>query len=182
MKNNIRSFDGHTPVICDTAFIDPSAIIIGEVSIAAHASVWPGVVIRGDINDICIGYMSNIQDLSMLHVAHKSPQNPRGYPLHIGEYVTIGHQVTLHGCTICDESLIGMGAIVLDGAVVEKHVLVGAGSVVPPGARLESGYLYIGSPAKKIRPLSVEEICFFKQSALNYLKYGEAHRRNLSEN
>ncbi len=179
MKNNIRPFLGSTPLIHPSAFIDPSAVVIGKVAIASEASVWPGVVIRGDVNNIAIGVMSNIQDSSVIHVEHQSAQNPCNGATIIGDYVTIGHKVLLHGCTIHDETLIGMGSIVLDGVVIQKHVLLGAGSLVPPGKVLQSGYLYLGSPAKKIRPLTQEEIYFFKRSAINYQTYAQQHQMSL---
>ena len=176
MKNNIRNYLHYCPDIAEEVFIDPTAVIIGHVSIGAESSIWPGVVIRGDVDKISIGYMSNIQDLSVLHGGHIEQPVYKGFPVVVGDYVTIGHKVMLHGCIIHDESLIGMSSTVLDGAVIEKHVLVGAGSLVPPGAVLESGYLYLGSPVKKIRALTQQEIAFFKQSALNYQKYAQNHR------
>lgn len=167
--NNIQSFNQHFPRIDDTAFIHGSATIIGDAVIGAHSSVWPGAVIRADINYIRIGSNTNIQDLSMLHVNHKSEGDPEGSPLIIGDNVTIGHTVILHGCTIEDESLIGMGSIVMDKAVVQKHVLLAAGSLVPEGKVLESGYLYVGRPAKKVRPLTADEIAHLLYSANDYV-------------
>ncbi|WP_434779224.1 gamma carbonic anhydrase family protein [Neisseria sp. Ec49-e6-T10] len=180
MENNIRPFLNHTPFIHPDTFIDPTATIIGQVTIDAEASIWPGVVIRGDVNKISIGFASNVQDLSVLHVEHCSTEKPEGCPLTIGKFVTIGHKVLLHGCTIEDESLIGMGSIILDDAVIEKNVLVGAGSLVPARKRLESGFLYMGSPIKKIRPLTIEEIAFFKESAQNYQHYACDHIKSLN--
>jgi carbonic anhydrase/acetyltransferase-like protein (isoleucine patch superfamily) len=139
-----------------------------------NVSVWPGAVIRGDINFICIGAGSNIQDCAVLHVNHKSSQDTSldttGAPLVIGDNVTIGHGVILHGCMIEDECLIGMGSVVMDKALVQKHVLVAAGSLVPEGKVLESGFLYMGSPVKKIRQLTPDEIKFFMVSANGYIK------------
>ena len=126
-------------------------------------------MIRGDVNFIHIGQHTNVQDLSMLHVNHKSSDDPAGSPLIIGDYVTIGHTVILHGCTIEDTCLIGMGSIVMDKAIVQKNVLLAAGSLVPEGKVLESGYLYVGRPAKKIRPLTAEEINHLMYSAQNYV-------------
>jgi len=147
--NNIQAFNQYFPRIDPTAFIHNTATIIGDAVIGAHSSVWPGAVVRADINYIRIGNNTNIQDLSMLHVHHQSERDPEGSPLIIGNNVTIGHTVILHGCTIEDECLIGMGSIVMDKAVVQKHVLLAAGSLVPEGKVLESGYLYVGRPAKK---------------------------------
>jgi len=167
--NNIQVFNQFVPHIDGTAFIHDTATIIGDAVIGAHSSVWPGAVIRADINYIRIGSNTNIQDLSMLHVNHQSAHDPEGSPLIIGNNVTIGHTVILHGCTIEDESLIGMGSIVMDKAVVQKHVLLAAGSLVPEGKVLESGYLYVGRPAKKVRALTPDELTHFLYSANHYV-------------
>jgi len=167
----IHSFESHFPDIHDDAFVHQTAFVNGRVTIGAGASIWPMVVVRGDINDIRIGARSNIQDGSVLHVTHDSRfSNPGGEPLQIGEDVTVGHNVTLHGCTLQDRCLIGMGAIVLDGAVVETDVMVGAGALVPPFKTLESGYLYVGNPARRSRPLKQQELAFLNYSAEHYVK------------
>ncbi len=166
---NIQGFKQHFPQLAIGVYVHQTATIIGEVSLGENSSVWPSTVIRGDVNFIRIGKNANIQDLSMLHVNHKSSSDPAGSPLIIGDFVTIGHTVILHGCTIEDECLIGMGSIVMDKAVVQKQVLLGAGSLVPEGKVLESGCLYMGRPAKKIRALTLEEIAHLKQSAANYV-------------
>lgn len=166
---NIQSFCKQAPTIADGVYVHPAATIIGDVELGANSSVWPGAIIRGDVNWIRIGSNTNIQDLSMLHVSHRSSMDPDGAPLLIGDHVTIGHSVILHGCTIENEVLIGMGSIVMDKAVVQKHVLLAAGSLVPEGKVLESGYLYVGRPAKKVRALTQEEIAYFKYSASNYV-------------
>ncbi len=168
--SNITSHHGHTPEIATSAYVHQSAQIIGEVSIAEHCSIWCNAVIRGDVNSISIGSGTNIQDLSMLHVSHKTPQNPEGASLIIGSRVTIGHSVILHGCTIHDECLVGMGSIIMDKAVLEPQVLVGAGSLVPEGKVLQSGYLYLGRPVKQLRALTAEEIAYFNYSAEHYIK------------
>ncbi len=169
---SIRSFENHTPDIHSSVYIDESAVIIGQVTIGEESSVWPLTVIRGDIQSIQIGTRSNIQDGSVLHVTHggEFSLTPEGYPLSIGDDVTIGHKAILHACTIKDRCLIGMGAIVLDGAVVNSDIIVGAGSTVPPGKKLESGYLWLGSPVKRIRELSDKELEFLKYSAKHYAK------------
>ncbi len=166
----IRSYKGITPQIGERVYIDESSVLVGDIKIGNDASIWPLVAARGDVNHIVIGARSNIQDGSVLHVTHKNNENPDGYPLIIGEDVTIGHKVMLHGCTIQDRVLVGMGAIVLDGVVVESDVMIGAGSLVPPGKRLESGYLYIGSPVKQARPLNEKERAFLVKSAQNYVQ------------
>lgn len=170
MQSNLQSFMGHFPSVANGVYVHNSATVIGHVNLGENVSVWPGAVIRGDINFIIIGAGSNIQDCAVLHVNHPSKNDPNGAPLIIGENVTIGHTVILHGCTIEDESLIGMGSIVMDKAVVQKHVLVAAGSLVPEGKVLESGYLYMGSPVKKIRALTADEITFFMISANGYIQ------------
>jgi len=167
---NIQPFQNQLPDIAESAYVHPNATVIGDVFVGADSSIWPGTVVRGDVNLIRIGEGTNVQDLSMLHVSHKSSWDPEGAPLIIGNHVTIGHTVILHGCTIEDESLIGMGSLVMDKVVVQKHVLLGAGSLVPEGKVLESGYLYLGRPAKKIRRLSDAEIEHFLYSANHYIK------------
>ncbi|EKO3962428.1 gamma carbonic anhydrase family protein [Vibrio fluvialis] len=166
----IRSYKGITPQIGERVYIDESSVLVGDINIGNDASIWPLVAARGDVNHIVIGARSNIQDGSVLHVTHKNNENPDGYPLIIGEDVTVGHKVMLHGCTIQDRVLVGMGAIVLDGVIVESDVMIGAGSLVPPGKRLESGYLYIGSPVKQARPLNEKERAFLVKSAQNYVQ------------
>lgn len=180
MKNNIRRFKECIPHIENDVFIDPLALVIGEVRIDSGASIWPFVVIRGDVNSISIGKGSNVQDFSMLHVSHKNEQKPEGSPLVIGENVTIGHRVTLHGCTIGNQVLVGMGSSVLDDAVIEDYVMIGAGSLVPPRKVLESGYLYVGSPVKQIRPLTDEEKVFLKYSAEHYQRLAKNHVASLN--
>jgi len=167
---SIRDFEKHSPDIDESAFIDESAVVIGNVEIAADVSVWPLAVIRGDINSIKIGTSSNIQDGSVLHVTHDSEYSPGGYSLNIGESVTVGHKVILHACTIGNHCLVGMGATVLDGAVLEDKVMLGANSLVAPNKRLESGYLYVGSPAKKVRLLTEKELTWLDYSAAHYVE------------
>jgi carbonic anhydrase/acetyltransferase-like protein (isoleucine patch superfamily) len=167
---NIEIFQNHQPQMAAGAWVHAGAHVIGQVSLGADSSIWPGAVLRGDVNFIQIGHGTNIQDLSTLHVSHKSSADPAGAPLIIGNHVTVGHNVILHGCTIEDECLIGMGSIVMDKTVVQKHVLLAAGSLVPEGKVLESGYLYVGRPAKKLRALSEQEIAHFMYSAQHYIR------------
>lgn len=167
---SIRPYTGINPVIGQRVYIDESAVVIGKVTLGDDASLWPFTVARGDVNSIRIGARSNIQDLSMLHVTHDGPYSPGGFPLTIGADVTVGHKCLLHACTVGDRCLIGMGAIVMDGAVVEDEVLLGAGSLVSPGKRLESGHLYRGSPTQKIRPLSDSEREMLRYSAAHYVR------------
>lgn len=166
----IRSFRQHTPRLGERVFVDASAVVLGDVEIGDDSSVWPLTVIRGDMHRIRIGARTSVQDGSVLHITHAGPFNPDGFPLTIGDDVTVGHKVTLHGCTLGSRILIGMGSIVMDGAVIEDEVILGAGSLVPPGKRLESGYLYVGSPARQARPLSDKERSFFSYTAGNYVK------------
>lgn len=175
---SIRTYLDHQPEISAQVFVDDSAVVIGQVSLAEDVSVWPLTAIRGDVNYIRVGRGSNIQDGSVLHVTSATPENPEGFPTLIGENVTVGHKAILHGCTIHDNVLIGMGAMVLDGAVVESNVVVGAGSLVSPGKVLESGGLYLGSPARRVRELTEKEIAFFTQSAHHYIKLKNRHMQD----
>ncbi|QFI39641.1 gamma carbonic anhydrase family protein [Moritella marina ATCC 15381] len=169
MNTSLRKYQGIAPQIANSAYIDKSTVLIGDISIAEDASIWPLVAARGDVNKISIGARTNVQDGCILHVTRKSPANPVGIPLVIGEDVTVGHKALLHACTIGDRVLVGMGAIILDGAIIEDDVMIGAGTLVPPRKTLVSGYLYIGSPAKQARKLTVDEVVFLKQSADNYV-------------
>ena len=168
--SSIRSYKGIRPQVGERVYIDSTSVLVGDIRIGYDSSVWPFVAARGDVNHIYIGERTNIQDGSVLHVTHKNAENPNGYPLVIGNDVTIGHKVMLHGCEIHDRVLVGMGAIVLDNVVVESDVMIGAGSLVPPGKVLESGYLYVGSPVKQARPLSEKERAFLQKSANNYVQ------------
>src|SRR5579863_9730112 len=167
---NLRPYTGISPVVGERVYIDPSAVVIGKVTLGADVSLWPCVVARGDVNSISVGARSNIQDLSMLHVTHDGPYSPGGFPLNIGADVTVGHKCLLHACSIGDRCLIGMGAIVMDGAVVEDEVLLGAGSLVSPGKRLEARHLYRGIPAQKIRPVTATELEMLRYSAAHYVR------------
>ena len=171
----IRTYQGMTPQLGAGVFVDSSAVVLGDVQLAEDCSVWPCAVVRGDMQRIRIGARSSVQDGSVLHITHAGPFNPDGYPLLIGEEVTIGHNVTLHGCTLGNRILVGMGSIVMDGAVIEDEVVIAAGSLVPPGKRLASGYLYVGSPVKQARPLSEQERAYFSYSAANYVKLKALH-------
>lgn len=166
----IQSFEGNTPVMANGAYVADCALLIGQVTIGRDASVWPGAIIRGDIHQIQIGERTNIQDNSVIHVTHDGRFHPGGYPTTIGNEVIVGHRVILHGCHISDRCLIGMGAIIMDGAVVESHVILAAGSLVPPGKTLSGGYLWMGSPAKRIRPLTDREIEEIEYSANYYVE------------
>ena len=170
MKKNIRPYLDHHPKIDTTCYIDEMSVVIGDVVLGENVSVWPFAVIRGDVNYIKIGKNSNVQDHAMLHVSHKNAAKPNGSPLIIGEDVTIGHHVKLHGCTIGNRVLVGIGTIILDDVIVEDDLMIGAGSLVPPNKVLESGYLYVGSPVKKVRPLTDKEKEFLPYSAQNYVK------------
>ncbi len=167
--NSVRRFNGHTPSLGQGVYVDPAATVIGNVSLGDDCSVWPGAVIRGDMHAIRIGARTSVQDGSVLHITHASNYNPGGWPLRIGDEVTIGHNVTLHGCTLGNRILVGIGSTVMDGAVVEDLVVIGAGSLVPPGKHLTSGFLYIGSPCKQARPLSEAELAYFSYTATNYV-------------
>ncbi|WP_100657519.1 gamma carbonic anhydrase family protein [Alteromonas flava] len=166
----IKSYKGITPTVGKSNYIDESAVLYGDVVMGDDVGIWPLVAARGDVNHIRIGDRTNIQDGSVLHVTRVSEKNPKGFPLIIGDDVTVGHKCMLHGCTLGNRILVGMGAIVMDGAIVEDDVFIGAGTVVPPNKRLRSGYLYVGNPMEEKRKLSEAEVAFLKQSALNYVK------------
>jgi len=180
VKTAIRTYQGHTPVLGERVFIDPSSVVIGQVELGDDASVWPLAVIRGDMHHIRIGARTSIQDGSVLHITHAGPFNPEGFPLIIGDDVTVGHSVNLHGCRIGNRVLVGMGSTVLDGVVIEDDVVLGAGSLVPPGKRLESGFLYVGSPCKQVRPLKENERAFFRYSAQNYVNLKNNYLQDLA--
>lgn len=171
----IRPYLEFTPQLGTNAFVDPSALVIGNVLIGKDSSIWPMVTIRGDMHRISIGERTSIQDGSVLHITHAGPYNPDGFPLVIGDDVTVGHKALLHGCTIGDRVLIGMGAIVMDGAIIENEVIVAAGSLVTPGKKLESGYVFGGSPVRKMRALTDKELTFFTYTAQNYVKLKDQH-------
>ncbi len=161
----IKAYKGVTPAIASTAFIEDTAVIVGDVVIEADSSVWFHSVVRGDVNYIRIGRRTNVQDLSLLHVTHDT------HPLIIGDDVTIGHHVVLHGCTIQNRVLVGMGAVLMDGVVVGDDCLIGAGALVTEHTKIPPGSLVVGSPARVKRPLRDTELAWLKESAQNYVRY-----------
>ncbi len=165
----IKKYQSIFPELGKNVYVDDMALVAGDVTLADDVSIWPFVAARGDVNKISIGARSNVQDGTVLHVTRKTESNPAGYPLEIGEDVTIGHKCMLHGCKLGNRILVGMGAIIMDNVVVEDDVFIGAGTLVPPNKCLESGYLYVGNPMQKKRPLKENEIAFLKQSAINYV-------------
>jgi carbonic anhydrase/acetyltransferase-like protein (isoleucine patch superfamily) len=168
---HIRPYNGVLPTLGARAYIDPAAAMIGDVVLGDDVSVWPLTVIRGDVNFIRIGDRTNIQDGTVIHVSHDGPHAKLGgFATRIGSDVTIGHKAIIHACTIEDAVLIGMGAIVLDGAVVKKHGFVGAGALVPPGKVVGEGELWLGNPARKARMLSDAEIEALYYSAGHYVR------------
>jgi carbonic anhydrase/acetyltransferase-like protein (isoleucine patch superfamily) len=169
MYPTIRPYKNSYPTIGKAVYIDPFSTVIGDVRLGDDVNIWPMCVLRGDVNYISVGARTNIQDGSVLHVARKGEASVDGYSLDIGEDVTVGHKAMLHACQIGDRVLIGMGAIVLDNARIEDDVILAAGSLVPPNKILASGFLYIGSPAKAARPLTVDEMAFLKRSASHYV-------------
>jgi carbonic anhydrase/acetyltransferase-like protein (isoleucine patch superfamily) len=172
----LRCYQGMSPRIAASAYVDANAVVIGDVTIGEDASLWPMVVARGDVNTIEIGAGTNIQDGTILHVSHDSEFAPGGFPLRLGADITVGHRVILHGCRIEDGCLIGMGATVMDGAILRSGVLLGAGSLVSPGQELEGGFLWLGSPARRIRPLRKQELAFLEYSPKHYVELKNRHR------
>ena len=175
---HIREALGETPSLGARVLIDPTAVVMGDVWLGDDASVWPHAAMRGDVQIIRIGARTNIQDGTVLHVTHEGPYNPDGYPLHIGDDVTVGHRALLHGCTVGHRVLVGMGAIVMDKVVVEDEVMIAAGSLVTPGKRLRSGHLYAGSPAREVRALSESEQRFLQYSADGYVSLKQRYLDN----
>ena len=173
--HSIRPHHNVTPTLGERVFIDQTAVVIGDVHLGSDSSVWPMTVIRGDMHRIRIGERSSIQDGSILHITHAGPYNADGWPLQIGDDVTVGHKVVLHGCSIGNRVLVGIGSIIMDGAVIEDDVVIGANSLVPPGKTMTSGYLYTGSPARQVRPLSEGEMAYFSYSAGNYVKLKDSY-------
>ena len=172
----IRAYLDHRPTLGHRVYLDPLAVVAGDVVLGDDVSVWPFTVIRGDVNFVHIGDRTNLQDGTVVHVSHDGPHAPRGgFATRIGSDVTIGHKAVIHACTIEDAALIGMGAIVLDGAVVKRHAFVGAGALVPPGKVVGEGELWVGNPAKKVRLLSDAEIEGLHYSAGHYVRLKDAY-------
>ncbi len=171
----IRTFQGIKPTIPDSCFIEDTAVVIGDVVMGEDCSVWFNAVIRGDVNHIRIGNRTNVQDLCMLHVTHDT------HPLIIGNEVTIGHSVVLHGCTIKDRVLVGMGAIVMDGAVIGEDSVVGAGALVVEGTVVPPKSVILGSPGRVRRGVSDAELAWIKESAANYVKYARQYMDDSSK-
>ncbi len=167
---SIRKYKQISPRLGEAVYIDASAVIIGDVTLGDDVSVWPTAVIRGDVEKVTIGSGTNVQDGAVLHVSHAGRYSPQGHPLSIGKGVTIGHRAVVHACKIGDYCLIGIGAIILDGAELEDYIMLGAGALVGPGKKLESGYLYVGTPAKASRPLTQDEKAFLEYSAEHYIE------------
>jgi len=176
----IRVFNGKYPIIANTTFVDSTASICGDVTLKDHVSVWPNVSIRGDLLPIVIAENSNIQDNSVIHTTQFFDQPEKGYDVVIGKSVTVGHGAIIHGCHIGDRVLVGMGAIVLDGVVIESDVMLGAGSIVSPGKTLQSGFLYLGSPARVVRPLTQQEKTYIANNALSYKAIKDQHIQDAS--
>ena len=168
----ILPYKGIVPKINDSAFIAPTASVIGDVEIGADSQIWYGCTVRGDVNDITIGARTNIQDGSVIHVTH-------GFSgTHIGDDVTVGHNAILHACTVHDKGFVGMQACVMDGAVVESYGMVAAGALVPPGKVVKSGELWVGRPAKAVRELSDDERKYIDWSAPHYVVLGAEHKKS----
>jgi len=163
----LRAFRGIIPTIATSAFIEETAAVIGDVVIGSESSVWFNAVVRGDVHSIRIGHRTNIQDLCLLHVTDDT------YPLTLGDDITVGHHAVLHGCTIKDRVLIGMGAVIMDGAVIEEDCIVGAGALVTERMQVPPKSLILGTPARIRRSLTDDELRWIKESALNYIRYAQ---------
>jgi carbonic anhydrase/acetyltransferase-like protein (isoleucine patch superfamily) len=178
--NHLRSYKGVAPTLGARAYVDPAAVVIGDVVLGDDVSIWPGAVLRGDVHYIRIGARSNVQDGTIVHVTHDGPYSPGGFPTLVGEGVTIGHAAVIHACTIEDYCLIGMHATVLDGAVVKKYGFVGAGSVVPPGKVVGERELWLGNPAQRIRLLTDKQIEQLHYSADHYVRLKDAYLADIA--
>lgn len=174
---NIRAFNGIVPRLGANAYVDADALVIGDVELGEDASIWPGAVVRGDVQRIRVGARSSIQDGAVLHVTHDGPYTPGGSPLLIGADVTVGHAAVLHACTVEDACLIGIHATLLDGAVVRRHSMIGAGAMLSPGKVVGEGELWLGNPARFTRKLSDEEIEKLYYSAQNYVRLKDQYLR-----
>jgi carbonic anhydrase/acetyltransferase-like protein (isoleucine patch superfamily) len=171
----LRPFRDIRPRLAAGAWVDPTALVIGDVELGPDVSIWPMAVLRGDGNHIRIGARSNVQDGSVFHVDPPQPGHDRGWPIEVGEDVVVGHQAMVHGCTIGNRVLVGIGAVLLDGVVVEDDVLIGAGSIVTPGKRLESRGLYVGNPVRRVRELTDAELARIVQGAAHYVELKRAY-------
>ena len=174
----IKLFKGQQPIVGENVYIDDSAVVIGDVTLGDDVSVWPTTVIRGDVESISVGAGTNVQDGSVLHVSHAGDYSTEGHPLKIGKGVTIGHRAVVHACTVGDYCLVGIRAIIMDDAVLEDYVMLGAGALVPPGKTLESGYLYVGAPAKQVRPLKDSEKEFLEYSYKHYMQLKDEYLKS----
>ena len=168
---NVRPYRNVVPRLGERVYVDAMATLVGDVVLGDDVSLWPGVVVRGDVNFIRIGARSNVQDGTVVHVSHDGPHAKLGgFATVIGADVTIGHKAIVHACRIEDACLVGMGAILLDGVVVEQHGFVGAGALVPPGKVVGRGEMWLGNPARKARMLSDAEIEALYYSAGHYVR------------
>lgn len=167
---NIRAYRNIQPKLGANVYVDPAATVIGDVELGDDASVWPGAVLRGDVERIRIGARTNVQDGAVVHVTHDGPYTPGGQPCIMGADVTIGHGAVIHACTIEDCCLVGMHATVLDGALVKRHAFIGAGALVAPGKVVSEGELWIGNPARCVRTLTETEIEALRYSARHYVE------------
>jgi len=174
---SIRAYREWLPEIGRGAWVDPAATVIGRVTIAEDASIWPGAVVRGDVNWISVGARTSIQDGSVLHVASARLAGDEGIPLVIGEECTVGHGVILHACTVGRRVLVGMGAIVMDGAVIGEESIIGAGALVTAGTEVPPRTLWTGSPARQRRALDAREVAFLAESAAHYVSLKNDYRR-----
>ena len=171
----LRAFRGIIPTIATSAFIEETAAVVGDVGIGSESSVWFNAVVRGDVHYIHIGHRTNVQDLCLLHVTNDT------YPLTLGDDITVGHHAVLHGCTIKDRVLIGMGAVIMDGAVIEEDCIVGAGALVTERMHVPSKSLIYGTPARVRRSLTDDELEWIKESALNYIRYAQYYISDRAE-
>lgn len=180
MTSNVRPWKGILPSFGARVYVDPLAVVVGQVAAGDDVSFWPFASVRGDVHAITIGARTNVQDGAVLHVTHDSVYVPGGLPLAIGADVVIGHQALLHACTVGDRCLVGMGSIVMDGAVVEAETIIAGGAVVPPRMRCEARGLYAGNPARRLRALTEREIEQIAYGARKYVEVKDEYLRALT--
>jgi carbonic anhydrase/acetyltransferase-like protein (isoleucine patch superfamily) len=173
---SVRSFAGKMPSIAPTAMVDDSAVVIGDVTLGENSSVWPQAVIRGDVGPVTIGRDTNIQDGCILHGTPAGPTSPHGAFVTVGDRVTVGHGAVLHGCKVGNDCLIGLRAVIMDGAHVPDSTVIGATGVVPAGMQLEPGFVWVGNPVRKLRALTEQEHALLRESARHYVLLSEQYR------
>jgi carbonic anhydrase/acetyltransferase-like protein (isoleucine patch superfamily) len=173
----IEPYQTHHPQIASDTFVHHTACLIGQVTVANDSSIWPYCVLRGDVEAIYIGAHTNIQDGTIIHTTHAGPYTDSGRSTHVGDQVTVGHRCILHACTIEDRAFIGMNSTILDGAIIRSGAMIGANSLITSGQDIDGGYLWLGQPARKVRPLTQAEQDYIAYSAAHYCRVAQSYHR-----